>query len=250
LLTLAIMLMSSPADKKSLRDLWKLGFGQVHPDVLIGPWALDSIQSYGLAITANILIANLPQAVLSFLYVLVNGLLTSLFLAQEWSGYAQERKALRVSSRRGQQRRTYFLSLPYRISIPLLIMCGLLHWLCSQSIFLAVVSQYSEEGKLIDPFAIATCGFSPLAMMATLLVGVCILAGILALGFRRLDCSMPLAGTCSAAISAACHESKPDASLKPLQWGALPGADVQSDIGHCCFSSCAVVEPTAGKKYA
>jgi hypothetical protein len=128
------MLMSSPADKKSLRDLWKLGFGQVRPDVLIGPWALDSIRSYSLAITANILIANLPQTVLSFLYVLVNGLLTSLFLAQEWSGYAQERKALRVSSRRGQQWRTYFSIPSVSHSIPLLIMCGFLHWLCSQSI--------------------------------------------------------------------------------------------------------------------
>jgi hypothetical protein len=67
-----------------------------------------------------------------------------MFLADEWSHFAKERKPLRVSSPTGL---TYFLQLPYRIALPLLVMSGLLHWLVSQSIFLAVVSEYDEIGN-------------------------------------------------------------------------------------------------------
>jgi hypothetical protein len=83
-------------------DLWNLGFGQVHSDTLISGWALDNISNYSLAITVSVLVANTPQALLSFLYLTLNGLLTNLFLAEEWSTFAQQRKPLRVLNQRGQ----------------------------------------------------------------------------------------------------------------------------------------------------
>ena len=65
---------------------------------------------------------------------------------------------------------------------------------------------------------------------------------------------MPLVGTCSVAIAAACHaqekESDEMASL-PLQWGAVPDARIpETGVGHCCFSSEEVEMPKEGSAYA
>ena len=74
-------------------------------------------------------------------------------------------------------------------------------------------------------------------------------------GFRKVKLGMPLAGSCSAAISAACHAPEADvnASLKRLKWGvvAQEGSDSSyKDVGHCCFTSLDVEAPVAGKWYA
>lgn len=62
---------------------------------------------------------------------------------------------------------------------------------------------------------------------------------------------MPLIGSCSAAISAACHplQNDPDASLLPVMWGAV-AVESEDAVGHCCFSSLEVSPPVDGKVYA
>jgi hypothetical protein len=82
----------------------------VHPDTLITGWSLSYIDNADTAIVAATLMSNTPQAVLSLLYITLNGLVTSMFLAKEWSSYALNRKALRVSKPTSPQRRTYFFS--------------------------------------------------------------------------------------------------------------------------------------------
>ena len=237
---------------KSFNDLKSLGFGQVSGQTLITGWSIENIENENNRLTANILIANLPQTILSFLYLTLNGLLTSMFLAVEWSGFAHERKGLRVSIPRGSQRKTYFLQLPYKIALPLLVMSGLLHWLVSQSIFLAVVAEYDEAGNLVNPIAVATCGFSPIAMVCVLVAGGCIVIFATTLGAKKFKPGMPLVGSCSAAIAAACHPPvwETEAALKPVQWGALPDLTFEDGTGHCCFSSEEVVLPVTGQKYA
>jgi hypothetical protein len=250
LLALAI---SSLSTSTSIQGLWSLGFGQVHGETLITGWALEGLASETPAVTANVLIANLPQALLSFLYLTLNGLLTSMFLADEWSHFSKERKSLRVSSPTGLQRRTYFLQLPYRIAFPLLAMSGLLHWLVSQSIFLAVVSEYDEVGNEKNRIAIATCGFSPIAMICVMVAGGCIITFALALGFRKFPPEMPIAGSCSMAISAACHSAPGEgviASTEALQWGVVPWMLSAEGAGHCCFSRDRVGLPIPGHMYA
>lgn len=219
---------------------------------MIVGWALDKISSEGTAVIANVLIANLPQAILSFLYLVLNGLCTSMFLANEWSQFASQRKTLRVSQPQGDQRKSYFLQLPYRIAVPLIVMSGLLHWLVSQSIFIAVIAQYDEEGNLKNRAAVTTCGFSPVAMIVTMVAGGVIISGLVLVSLRRLDGGIPLVGSCSAAISAACHRAswEDDAiSTKGLQWGAVSDTGLANDVGHCCFSSGSVSKPEPGKAY-
>lgn len=229
--------ISSLPDPKSIKTLWSLGLGRVHPQALIEGWAIANLSSGNSQILASVLIANLPQALLSFLYLTLNGLCTSMFLADEWSRFGRYRKPLRVSTPKMGQRKTYFLQLPYRIALPLMGMSGLLHWLVSQSIFLAVVAEYDAEGNLLNSVAVATCGFSPVAI---------------GLGCRRFDGSMPLVGSCSAAISAACHAPPWDshASTQALQWGSVSGMTSPDGIGHCCFSSGVVSDPVPGQEYA
>lgn len=59
-----------------------------------------------------VLIANLPQLIISFLYLALNGIWTVMLVEVEWNSYGTTRKSLRTSYPIGQQRRTYWLSLP------------------------------------------------------------------------------------------------------------------------------------------
>ena len=71
---------------------------------------------------------------------------------------------------------------------------------------------------------------------------------------------MPLAGSCSAAISAACHQpsNDPDAAEKPLLWGvpddclSADHGDTRTDtgVGRCCFTSLPALPPKQGHAYA
>ena len=232
--------------KYSFKWLMDLGIGAVDPSTLISGWKLPSIG--GTTIIASVLIANIPQPVLSFVYLLFNGVFTSMLLADEWSHFAHERKSLRVSDPKPGQRATYFLQLPYRYAIPLMILSGVLHWSVSQSIFIAQVSSYHRDGSLKDAAAISTCGFSPIAIIITMIIGSCLALFMAVLGLRRYKPGMPLVGSCSAAISAACHGRSDVDTAAPLQWGAT--SEEGEEVGHCAFSDREVRMPKEGAMYA
>lgn len=238
--------LTKSLEATSLSHLWAMGFGAVNVDSLV---SVISAQGNG-GLFAMILLSNLPQAILSFLYLLYNGLFTCMLQADEWSQFCAQRKALRVSSPTGAQRSTYFLHLPYVYSIPLMILSGLLHWLVSQSIFLAKVTVYQIDGSEDLDSDISTCGYSNIAIIFTLIVGTIVVAVGICNGFRRFKSSIPLVASCSAAISAACHASADDAnaSLLPVMWGAVEREG--EGVGHCCFSSQKVEALVAGKLYA
>lgn len=130
-------------------------------------------------------------------------------------------------------------------------MSGGLHWLMSQSLFLALVTVYDNTGTM-DPWSsISTVGYSCIAIFCALILGsVAVVGGILN-GFRRYDDGIPLVGSCSAAISAACHRSSADAMayMKPVMWGVVDEGG-GNEIGHCSFSSYGVGKPVKGSLYA
>lgn len=252
--------MKSNYNKSGFRFIWELGVGKTSPYTLITRWALPA--SGDAAIVATVLIANLPQALLSILYFIINGLITNLSLAEEWSRYARKRAALRVSRPHGSQRSTYFLQVPYRLGIPLMVLSSLLHWIISQSIFLVKVdyrdqiggdSLSGQVGEAGDYGAI-TCGYSPLGMIVTVLAGFLLIVFAIALGCRRMKPGMPMAGSCSAAISAACHAPEGTSEVLPVIWGVIPGANSETEdhqiVGHCAFSNEHVEVPVEGHLYA
>ena len=205
----------------------------------------NSRGSRGLFLT--VLLANCPQVLLSCLFLAYNSLFTCMLVADEWNTYARKRKPLRVTSPTGVQRSTYRLQLPYRYGIPLLVISGTLHWVVSQSLFLARIAYF--DGNEEDTNAsISTVGYSCIAILtATILGAIVVLLGILN-GFRRYNPGIPLVGSCSAAISAACHRPKEDvdAADKPVMWGVVSTKD---GIGHCCFTSFEVTPPVEGELY-
>ncbi|EXJ94235.1 hypothetical protein A1O1_02628 [Capronia coronata CBS 617.96] len=273
---------------RTMQHAWSIGLGNVRPQNLIMGWNLPG--SGNTSITVSTLIANTPQALFSFLYVCYNSLFTGMFLAREvmrfgisaGRGRGRGRKYLRVSDPRGSQKATYFLNLPYRYGIPLLVGSGLMHWLVSQSVFLANITIIPRDGLVPMQDEITTVAYSPLAMLLLLFLGFLLLGFLLATALRKLPFCMPLAGSNSLALSAACHPplgpdpdvEREDMVLRPLSWGAVPGGSKKVDlgirdhhaqgfedqmgavdddgrgIGHCCFSDRALDFPEVGKLYA
>ena len=151
--------------------------------------------------------------------------------------YASKAKALRVSSPKGVQRGTYWLQIPYRYGIPLLVCSGLLHWLVSQTLFLVRIDVVDSDGLLSAQLGtmlkanISSCGYSPMALI--FLTGLVILTiiSIVAMGFRKHKTTVPLLGYCSVVISTACHppQDRIDTTSNCVQWGMTDGKDMDLD---------------------
>ena len=121
-----------------------------------------------------IILVNFPQVVMVATYLLYNSLLIILVVELEWHAFAKKRKAVRVSTPRGAQRETFYLSLPYRYSIPLAVLSAGLQWLVSQSLFFAEVDLWDETGqrRIADSNTILTLGYSNLRIFWLLFVGI------------------------------------------------------------------------------
>lgn len=202
-------------------SIWSLGIGKVNVQSLIHGWLLDKFNGTAhstAAIIASVLVANTPQLILSAIYLSLNNLCTSIACGTEWNRLNIEAKGLRVSSTpQGKQRDTYFLSLPYALSLPMIISMALLHWLISQSIFLAVVAVFDPNGTLKNPIATATCGFSPVGMICTLVIGSFGFGAMVLYGRQKIQYNMPLVQTNSSGIAAACRVPRGHESIDPTK---------------------------------
>ena len=237
------------------RTLTDYGFGSINPNFLI--------RFHGSATTGLLsatLIANSPQLLLSFLYFAYNGILTGMLMAREWDRYGSQRKFIRVSTPSGFQRSTYWLHMPYRYGIPQLIISALTHWILSESLFLVAVNKIPDMSDLqqaerSNQVLTAMCGYSPLAAWCCIGLALMLVALTSSIGYRRYSDLTPMVGSCSAAISAACHpsESDIDPSSKKLKFGQTTHGDLYpaSDVPlHCSLTSFEVVAPVVGKLYA
>ena len=236
-----------------LASLWRLGFGSLNANALVS-LSDTTLPATAYYITLFVLLANSPQLVFSFLYLLYNATYTSMLQGAEWAEFASKRKPLRVTSPKGEQRTTYYLELPYRYAVPLMAASALMHWLMSQSIFLAMIKRRTvpyDRGDPMDNTAV-TCGYSVIPIVFSITLGGLMLLTLIMLAiFRRLPAGMPLLGNCSAVISAACHRPKEDmdAARLPVQWGVIGNAYGQ-EMGHCTLTSMEVTKPIEGQLYA
>lgn len=243
------------------------GLGVIHTDTIID--IRDYVKNAD-TLLFNVILANTPQVVMSLIYVNYNALLTDISLATEWDRFGKERKGLRVSSGpEGYQRQRHFLQLPYRYSLPLAGFSTLLNWLISQSIFFVVIEAYQTEGIKISVTEKAgtekmkvydeviplysrsmSCGWSPVGIVCVIVAAVVMVGFLIILGCRRLRCGgIPMAASCSAAISAACHPipEEPDAWKKEVCWGVT--RDPKAAPRNCSFSSEPVESPVKGALY-
>ncbi|KAG0635399.1 hypothetical protein HOY80DRAFT_1093564 [Tuber brumale] len=224
-------------------DIKSIGFGKANTASLL------TIRFRN--ITQEILLANLPQTILSFLYLTYNSLFTCMLSAHEWPLFSHHHRTLRVTSPRPGQRSTYWLQIPYTYAIPLISMSGLLHWLISQSIFFARIEVSDPLGRE-TPVTASTVGYSCIAIIFVLSLGLLSLLTAAGMGHRRFAAEATTVGSCSAAISAACHAWEPsDVAIgKKVRWGDV---GIVPDLGvrHLTFSSeRAVGKPVFGASYS
>jgi hypothetical protein len=221
------------------------GFGAITAETTVST-KLPSSGTHGLL--ANILVANMPQLIFSCLYLLYNGMFTSMCLAHEYSNYSIRRKPLRVTSPRDKQRSTHWLHLPYVYSVPLLVVSAVLHWSISQSVFFVGIDVYRDTELQNSNFGL---GYSVQPIILDIVLGIIMLFVLVGMGFRKLQGKIPLANSNSLAISAACHRPEEDknAALKGVMWGEVQtGSD--SEVRHCSSTSMEVTAPVEGKLYA
>jgi len=226
-----------------LKSMLKRGFGKVSSGSILN--------IYFGNITQAILLANLPQTILSFLYLTYNSVFTCMLSGHEWSLFSHHHRTLRVTSPRPGQRSTYWLQIPYTYAIPLMTLSGLLHWLTSQSIFLARVEIWDPLGRGIVG-TISTVGYSCIAIISVLTLGIIALLIAAGMGYRQFSAETATVGSCSVAISAACHAwEEPDVIIgKKVRWGDV---GIVQDLGfrHLTFSSEeGVGKPIFGEVYA
>jgi hypothetical protein len=168
------------------RSPWKVGLGEA-TTMVAGGWAKAfGGNSATRQFFASVIVANLPQVVLSYLYLLYNGLLTSLLVAAEWSSYSVGRKGLRVSEKRhGYQRSGFLLSIPLRYGLSLSCMCSLLQWLLSQSMFLVKTVGIASDGQVDHHFDASRIGFSPLGCIISISVGGAMILAMIPLALKK-----------------------------------------------------------------
>ncbi len=250
---------------------WEQGFGAIDQDVVLGIHVDNVI--------VNTLLANLPQLIFSILYLLYNAIVTAQLVGQEWGSFSlpsprfsllrrwrqrqrqpPRRIPLRVTVARGWQTSTYYLGIPYTYGLPLTLFSTLIHWLISRSLFLVNMKFYEPTHRHVTQRHLSRCGYSLPPIFVSILLSVLLLLAIIMSGLRRYPKGIPLAGTCSLAISAACHvpqdERKecPDLAYRPLRWGVtiepgelyypdatdqpmgVDGAQDLVGVGHCSFT--------------
>lgn len=220
------------------------------------------IPSFQLPFLNSLLIANIPQLVLTFTYYCYNNVLTSMLAAAEYSTYGDSSKPLRVSrpEKDSEQKSTCWLSIPYHYAVPMLLFSTVLHWLISQSFYYISITPDPSEG--LGTYSTRSLAYSPLAIFVAILVGALMIFILLCLCFRRFTSRVSLAGTCSAAISAACHPPRDEdldtAALGQLKWGetveppvwAVGRLEGTGNKGHCSFTSMETTKPLATRLYA
>lgn len=242
----------------TLHEIWKEGLSGAR-----GSTNYVDLKT-ALPTLSPVVIANIPQLIITVSYFFYNSVLTSMLATAEYSSYGASPKPLRVTwpIKNSMQQSTYWLSMPYQYGAPLMVIYAVLHWLISQSIFYVRIMAYDWIGRPIYQFSVSSLGYNALAIFISILVGAFMVCLLLGLSFRRFKSEIPLAGACSVAISAACHVPRD----KPLDhvargaviWGetvASPSSTgdrggIEDDKGHCSFTSLDAVRPSLRKMYA
>ena len=111
------------------------------------------------------------------------------------------------------------------------------HWLVSQSLFIVSINHYDAQGNLESGSNDTgrnmdlTLEWSQAGLVFSVAVGTCLVLFIVATGFRRYPQGIPVAGSSSLAISAACrrHPSHgQDIVLYALKYGKFQNMDAAS----------------------
>jgi hypothetical protein len=154
---------------------------------------------------------------LSVTYLLCNHLWSRMLAASELNKLARASAPLRVTLPVTGAHNTYYLAIKTHYSALLLIALTFLHFLITRAFSVVAISTYDVLGHYSHQritFAVSTSS----AMLALVLgfAMLCVLAFALD---KKLDAGMPVMGTCSMAISAACCTGDVGMGLGSVRYG-------------------------------
>jgi len=229
--------------------MWGRGLLSPDPNAVFTSTSSSGTVSSGVFIR-QVMIVNSPQLFFSLMYFTYNATPTIMHAAEEWTGFATERKGLRVSEPKAGQRSSYWLNLPWSYSIPLIAISALLHWMVSRSLYLVNINVLGPSGQLLNDQSIFACGFSVTMLCLVFALLMVMATTICGFSLRPLRGDIPLIGVNSLAVSAICHN--PDSSAtetqRPLLWGVTKKPE-DGQPGHCALSSGEVERPVPGQEY-
>lgn len=248
--------------------LRQIGLGKPSGWFLFGYW-YDPDRSYAInpdelsvsGFYGSILLSNIPHLLLSLIYILYNSYLTCMLAAREYGLYTERKRSIRVSQLpKAGQKSKHFLSIPIKYAVFGLSASALLHYLVSQAVFFANVEVVDDQGSATW-WSLNQVGWSPLGLILLAVVSMIFAVAAWAQGLRKLEKCMPVAASCSAWISAACHpvDCKTPHHLAKIHWdveldenGGPVIVDYDDEgqvIGHCAFTSGTIASPVKGKQY-
>lgn len=120
----------------------------------------------------------------------------------------------------GKQQSTYFLTIPFKYYLINASIQSVLHFLVSQAFFFARVNVL-DHWEEISKYSISQCGYSVLGLISLVVVAFFTHGIHLWISRQKFDNRMPLAATCSGALSAACHPQNVHERhhMKEVHWG-------------------------------
>ena len=202
-------------------------------------------QTVTAAIRSRIYLAyGIPMVLcFSLMFLLYHNLLHEMLFAQEYHSYYAVRKPLRITSSlpRGKQTVDGFV-LTNGNHRRLWILGTLYGFFLSQSSFLWNVVVRKEDGSSEVQL---TVGWSTIAIIGAFTCAGCAFLVLGKLGSRKIPGKMPVAGACSAAISAACHDLSQMENPEELEvmWGVQKQEGEARRLLHLGFSAGEVGKP-------
>lgn len=109
--------------------------------------------------------SNVWQFAISVLYLIYNAVLTTMLVADEWDRFGETRKPLRVTEPQGHQRSTYFISVPMKYGLPILLLFSILHYTIPQSVFVVYLTRFFSNGMEDVAGRTAKPGYSCIAII-------------------------------------------------------------------------------------
>ncbi|KAH0028363.1 hypothetical protein KCU78_g3659, partial [Aureobasidium melanogenum] len=182
------------------------------------------------------LLANLTglgsiHLVISVTYLFYNHIWSRMFVAAELNAFVKTRTPLRVTLPAQGAQSTYYLSIKPHLSTLLIISLILIHFFATRALNVVAIQTYDIMGQYSHQRI--TYGTSAFSAIIALVLGFVMLC-VLAFGMeRKLHAGMPVLGTCSIAISAACHADDDSAvTLTRVSYGK------NTRTGRMGFCSC------------
>ena len=193
-----LFISRSPFSYNPISEKWGLGFTTLSKVNILSIGAPGKGMSN---IAFAILLANLPQCLISLLNLFYNNVITSLATADEWNRFAYHQKTLRITSPTGDQCSIHHLQLPYKYGVLLLACAFITHFLISQSVYFVRVAVYDVDDKHVPQDDFSATATAYILLLLVLLFGSMAVTFNIVSEFCLQSSGLPLAGCCSAVIA-------------------------------------------------